>query len=86
MATDCTSTRTSLASTSSEGAQKAVTDLEPQAGNHGAGAVATGFLFCLSCGTPMIGYAECPGCSFPRKTRPPGKYLQRAILRDGDKT
>jgi hypothetical protein len=69
MATDCTNTKIEVAPALSESVQMPPSDAEPQACNHDADTVSAGFLFCLRCGTPMVGHAECPQCDFPRRTR-----------------
>ena len=42
-------------------------DVEPPGATPSDEQNTTGFLFCLQCGTAMVGQAECHKCGFPRR-------------------
>ena len=54
-------------STAHGDAQQHSADVNPSGSTRPVDLEATGFLFCLRCGTAMVGKAECPKCGFPRK-------------------
>lgn len=48
--------------------------VDPPGATTGSEPGTTGFLFCLRCGTAMVGLAECPRCGFPRREESSTEY------------